>query len=971
MARTAPKVSSVPAAPVAVIGLACRLPHAPDPAAFWRLLRRGESAITTMPPDRHASRPWPGGFLDDVASFDAEFFGVSPREALAMDPQQRLMLELTWEALEDAGIRPPSLAGSPTGVFVGSVWDDYAAVLRRSGLTATNRHVMTGVHRGILANRVSYTYGLNGPSLHVDTAQSSSLVAVHLACESLRRGECALALAAGVNLILAEDSMELTAQLGALSADGRCRTFDARADGFVRGEGGGAVLLKPLAGALRDGDPVYGVILGSAVNNDGSTDGLTVPSAAAQENVLRAAYRAAGVSPADVQYVELHGSGTPTGDPVEAAALGAVAGAGRAVEAPLRVGSVKTNIGHLEGAGGIAGLIKTVLSIRYGELPPSLNFSSPNPRIPLERLRLRVQDRPAGWPRTERQRLAGVSSFGMGGTNCHVVLGQAPTPPPDDARPEERPTADLPWPLSGPTPAALAAQAGRLRRHLAAHPDADHADIGYSLGTTRCAFAHRAVVFGQDAEERLTRLAELERGAGADTGAEEQGAGAAGLVRGRVTDGGLALLFGGPAGRRAGTGRALRAAHPAFAGALDEVWSLLGTRLEQPPRGITDADLPGRPPYVQAAVFALDVALYRLAASWGVTADYVLGHAAGEVAALHAAGVLSLADACALVVAQGRLIAAAGTNAAPEADAALDELRAVVSALSFAEPAVPVVSGLTGRLASTEQLADPDYWTEQARRPGRPESGLRLLYGSDVTTFLELGPDAHLTTLANECLPGRGTPGRPDPVALAALHPDRPETAAFATALAHVHARGADLDWERVFAGRGARRVGLPTYAFQRTRYWPEAEPVTEPGSATAVTPPPADQVPDQAEDSRFARRLATLTATDQEQALTETVRAQAALVLGYATPAAIDPGLTFKRLGFDSIAGTELSQRLARTTGLPLPATLIFDHPTPNALVAHLRNLILRRHTTPPDRRPVGPGAHDEPVAIVGMACR
>jgi acyl transferase domain-containing protein len=938
MAEAAAEPSSV-RAPIAVIGLACRLPQAPDPAAFWRLLRGAGSAIATMPPDRQASRPWPGGFLDDVASFDAGFFGISPREAVAMDPQQRLMLELTWEALEDAGIRPSSVAGSSTGIFVGAIWDDYAGVLRRSGLHATNRHVMTGVHRSMIANRVSYSYHLTGPSLTIDTGQSSSLVAVHAAGASLHRGECELALAAGVNLILAEDSMELTAQLGALSADGRCYTFDARANGFVRGEGGGAVLLKPLEAALRDGDTVYCVILGSAVNNDGSTDALTVPSAAAQEDVLRRAYHAAGVAPADVQYVELHGTGTPAGDPVEAAALGAVAGAARAGGQPLAVGSVKTNIGHLEAAGGIAGLIKTALSMRHGELPPSLNFSEPNPRIPLEALGLRVQDRATGWPRPDRPLLAGVSSFGMGGTNCHVVLGQAPAPPPGEpANPVSaagRSTADIPWPLCGPTPEALAAQAGRLRRHVEAHPDADHADIGYSLGTTRSAFAHRAVVFGRDTRERLDRLAALERGADG-----------VGPVRDRVTEAGVALLFGGHGPQRETTGRALRAAQPAFAQALDEARSLLG-----------------QIPYAEAAVFALDVALYRLAESWGLAADFVLGDATGEVAALHAAGVLSVRDACALVVARSRLVAA------PPEDAALDELRGVVSRLSFAEPVVPVVSGLTGRLTATEELADPDYWIEQARRPGRLESGLRLLHDSGVATFLELGPDARLSARANECLGGRTTAGRPDPVAFAAL----PETAGFAEAMAWVYARGAELDWERVFVGRGARRVSLPTYAFQRSRHWPDAAPSPTPGAAPGPAPDAATESPASGASpapvySSFVQRLAGLDEAGRDQALREAVLTEAARVLGHATPTAIDPGLTFKRLGFDSLAGTELSQRLGMATGLTLHTSLIFDHPTPNDVVAHLRNVVLGRRSAVPGRRSVG---GDEPVAIVGMACR
>ncbi|MBI0376025.1 polyketide synthase, partial [Streptomyces albiflaviniger] len=393
-----------------MVGMACRLPHAPGPSAFWRLLRQGGNAITTMPDDRRrtgasgsatdgsatdgsvtegpvsdgsgrSAPTWYGGFLDRVDTFDASFFGISPREATAMDPQQRLMLELAWEAFEDAGIRPGTLKDTPTGVFVGAIWDEYAALLRRDA-TAATRHAMTGVHRSMIANRVSYGYGLRGPSLTVDTAQSSSLVAVHTACESLRRQECTLALAGGVNLILTEDSMAAAAaQFGGLSPDGRCHTFDARANGFVRGEGGAAVLLKPLAAAVRDGDPVYCVIHATAVNNDGATDGLTSPSPAAQEDVVRTAHRRAGVSPDAVQYVELHGTGTPVGDPVEAAALGAALGTVRTDGTPLLVGSAKTNVGHLEGAAGIVGLLKTALAITHRLLPASLHFTTPNPRI--------------------------------------------------------------------------------------------------------------------------------------------------------------------------------------------------------------------------------------------------------------------------------------------------------------------------------------------------------------------------------------------------------------------------------------------------------------------------------------------------------------------------------------------------------------------------------------------------------------
>ncbi|EEP70214.1 LOW QUALITY PROTEIN: polyketide synthase, partial [Micromonospora sp. ATCC 39149] len=412
--------------------MSCRFPRAADPGQFWDLLRRGEHAVTEMPDDRWSSDdldgvPRWGAFLEGVADFDAEFFGVSPREASAMDPQQRLILELGWEALEDARQAPTALRGRDVGVFVGVNMDDYAKLAHQDARAGATHHSMTGNQRGIIANRLSYFLGVRGPSVAVDTAQSSSLVAVHLAVESLRSGESEIALAGGVNLHLAPESLLVAARWGGLSPDGRCHTFDARANGYVPGEGGGLVVLKPLARALADGDRVHCVILGSATNNDGGGETFTSPAGDAQREVLRRALNRAGVDPAAIQYVELHGTGTRAGDPVEAAALGAVIGTRRPATAPLAVGSVKTNIGHLSGAAGIAGLIKTVLSLRHRQIPASLNFETPNPQIPLDELNLRVQRELGDWPADAAVvRTAGVSSFGMGGTNCHVVLTEAP-----------------------------------------------------------------------------------------------------------------------------------------------------------------------------------------------------------------------------------------------------------------------------------------------------------------------------------------------------------------------------------------------------------------------------------------------------------------------------------------------------------------------------------------------------------------
>ncbi|MFC5143575.1 type I polyketide synthase [Streptomyces aureoversilis] len=679
---------------IAVIGLACRLPGADDPAAFWRLLSEGADAITDVPPDRwdgaavaDADPSVPGrtdirrgGFLDRIGHFDAGFFGLSPKEAAAMDPQQRLVLELAWEALEDAHVRAGTLRSTRTGVFVGAIWDDYATLHHRSGLTAISPHTVTGLHRSIIANRVSYFLGLNGPSMTVDSGQSSSLVSVHLACESLRKGESTIALAGGVNLNIVPESTLGAAKFGGLSPDGRCFTFDARANGYVRGEGGGIVVLKPLAQAVADGDPVHCVIRGSAVNNDGGGDGLTVPLQSGQEQVLRLAYERAGVDPAHVGYVELHGTGTKVGDPIEAAALGTVlgAGAGRDPEQPLRVGSAKTNVGHLEGAAGITGLLKAALALRHRELPASLNFETPNPAIPLTRLNLRVQTEHAAWDaQDDRPLLAGVSSFGMGGTNCHIVLAEHRAAA-DEAEPAgavgEPDTAPTPWPLSAKTASGLRAQAAALLSHTEAHPGLSLPDVGRSLATGRTAFEHRAVVVGEDRDDFLRALRELSTG-GID----------AALTTGRTRPRGkLAFLFSGQGSQRAAMGRELAEAFPAFAAALDEVCAHLDPRLPRPlrevmfaPEGSAEAAELDRTLYTQTSLFAVEVALFRLLESWGITPDVLMGHSVGELAAAHVAGVLSLADACALVAARGRLMQALPAGGAMIAvQAAEDEVRA-------------------------------------------------------------------------------------------------------------------------------------------------------------------------------------------------------------------------------------------------------------------------------------------------------
>ncbi|MEW2508646.1 beta-ketoacyl synthase N-terminal-like domain-containing protein [Streptomyces sp. NPDC046870] len=497
--------------PVAVVGMACRFPGADDLDGFWRMLRRGGDAIGPGTGLRDGRRP--GGYLRDVELFDAELFGISPHEAALMDPQQRLLLELCWHALEDARI--PPTAGGATGVFVGCCSDDYALLSRMSA--AVDAYTMTGTARTFLANRLSYFFRFTGPSTVVDTGQSSSLTALDQALGSLRRGECTTAVVAGVQINLTPTGDWLIEELGAMSPTGRCHTFDAGADGIVRGEGAGILVLKPLEAALAAGDRVYCTVLATAVNNDGGGASLTTPTQVAQQNMLAEAYRRAGVDPAGVAYVELHGTGTKAGDPVEARALGGVLGRGRPADRPLLVGSVKTNIGHLEGAAGIAGLIKTAASIFHRELPPTLNHRRPNPDIDLDGLRLRVSTRRRTWPADEGPLVCGVSSFGLGGTNAHAVLGEAPRR--EAAAPASRtPESDEPVPvlLSGHTDAALRAQAARLADQVERHDEVDLRDLGLASATTRSALSVRAAVIVRAREELVTRLRELADGTSPD-----------------------------------------------------------------------------------------------------------------------------------------------------------------------------------------------------------------------------------------------------------------------------------------------------------------------------------------------------------------------------------------------------------------------------------------------------------------------
>jgi acyl transferase domain-containing protein/NADPH:quinone reductase-like Zn-dependent oxidoreductase/NAD(P)-dependent dehydrogenase (short-subunit alcohol dehydrogenase family)/acyl carrier protein len=679
--------------PIAIVGLACRLPGAPDPEAFWRLLRRGGDAIREVPRDRwdldalfDADKSVPGkmstrfgGFLDDVGAFDASFFGISPREAIDMDPQQRLMMELSWEALEDAGLPPPSLKDTRAGVFFGAMWMDYT---RLPGATPDRIgvHTATGQDLSIVPARVSYTLGLLGPSVAVNTACSSSIVALHMARHSLLRGESNLALAGGVNLVLSPESTIAMSKFGAMAPDGRCKAFDARANGYVRGEGGGVVVLKRLSDALADGDRIYCVIRGTAINNDGFSNGLTAPSPRAQEGVLRDAYADAGMAFDEVQYIETHGTGTMLGDPIEAGAIGAVLGPSRAADRPLRIGSVKTNIGHLEAAAGMAGLIKVALSMAHRELPATIHFQKPNPHIPFEQLRLRVQATHEPWEVDGGRRVAGVSSFGFGGTNAHAIVES--TEPPRSVR------------LAAASAADLAREAERLLAAVRASPSAldaipDASDAPYRLAVT--------VTSARELADHLDGFL--------------KGTPQPGLLSGQATapPPSVVLVFGGQGSQWLGMGRALLRDEPAARTVLEQCdrairafagWSLI-ERLHS-----DDAALLDRTDYVQPALFSMQVALAQAMRARGLRFDAVVGQSMGEVAAAHVAGALSLSDAIRVMCVRSQLVGKAQGGRMLVAGLSLEATAAAIapygehlSVAVAAGPASTVVAGAEDAVA--------------------------------------------------------------------------------------------------------------------------------------------------------------------------------------------------------------------------------------------------------------------------------
>ncbi|TDD63352.1 type I polyketide synthase, partial [Actinomadura rubrisoli] len=796
-----------------------------------------------------------GGFLHDASEFDAEFFGISPREALATDPQQRLLLETAWEAVERAGLDPTSLRGSRTGVFTGIMYSDYGSRLQHAPRDFEG-YLSNGSAPSIASGRIAYTLGLEGPAVTVDTACSSSLVALHLAGQALRSGECSLALAGGATVMATPTTfVEFSRQRG-LAPDGRCKAFSADADGTGWSEGAGLLLVERLSDAERLGHPVLAVVRGSAVNQDGASNGLTAPNGPSQQRVIRAALAAARLTPRDVDAVEAHGTGTTLGDPIEAQALQSAYGADR--EEPLWLGSVKSNLGHTQAAAGVAGIIKMVMAMRHGTLPKTLHADEPSPHIDWTAGSVRLLTEPVPWEPDGRPRRAAVSSFGISGTNAHVILEQPP------ARASARASADAPaatggvavWTLSARTPRALADQAGRLLDLVSAEPAPEAGAVAHALATTRTLFDHRAVIVG-DHRAALRALA---------LGGDDPS-----LVRGDASrPDGLAFLFTGQGSQRAGMGRELHAAYPVFADAFDEIL----THFDPALRDIIFTDDDGtldQTLHTQPALFALEVALYRLYTSWGLTPSHLAGHSIGEIAAAHCAEVLSLDDACTLVATRAQLMQSAPSGGAmtaiqatedeilpmlgdrvsiaaingpttiviagdpdavqpiaehwkqhgrktknlkvshafhsPHMDPVLDQFQTVTETLTHHTPTIPVITTLDGQPITQ---FTPDHWTRHLRGTVRFTDAITTLHNHNVTTYLELGPDNTLTTITAATLDTT-------PALAAAILPDRPETDTVLLAAATAHTHGHTIAWPT-----HGTPTDLPTYPFQRQRYWLE-----------------------------------------------------------------------------------------------------------------------------------------------------
>ncbi|MDB9526156.1 type I polyketide synthase [Oscillatoria sp. CS-180] len=888
--------------PIAIVGMGCRFPgEATQPEAFWQLLENGQDAVREIPGDRwdvdayySPSRETTGkiytrsgAFLNQVDEFDAAFFGISPREAVKLDPQQRLLLEVCWEALERAGQAPQELTGSRTGVFVGIGQNDYVKRLHQTGdVSQLDAYAASGNGFCFASGRLSHILGLQGPNMAIDTACSSSLVALHLACQSLRAGECSMALAGGVQLILSPEVTLSLSSMQALSPDGRCKTFDANADGYGRGEGCGVIVLKRLSDARANGDRILALVKGSAVNHDGRSSGLTVPNQRSQEELIRQALKQAKVSPADISYVEAHGTGTPLGDPIEMNALAKVLGLDRPADQPLHVGSVKTNIGHLEAAAGIAGIIKVILAMQHRQIPPHLHFQDPSPHINWQQFPVQVPTQCQPWNTTgDTPRLAGVSSFAISGTNAHIILQEAPVQAPS------RPAVNRPHllTLSAKSEAALRDMAQDYQCYLREQPPA-FSDVCFTANSGRSPFPHRLAVLAESGEDAQQRLAEFIDGPQSPSVFQGK--------RSAVGKSAIAFLFTGQGSQMIGMGRQLYETQPTFRRILEQCQESLRSDLEHPllevlypspENAAAMADLLTQTAYTQPALFAVEYALAQLWRQWGIEPSVVMGHSLGEYVAACIAGVFSLEDGLRLVAARGRLmqalpstgsmmavltgeaelrpwlaeygeaIAIAAFNGpdnlvlsgqqealtalgdsltaanieirplkvshafhSPLMEPMVQAFTTVAEQITYQPPQIKLISNITGQVA-TEAIATAAYWCDHIRQPVRFAAGMNTLQHAETTTFLEMGPKPVLLGMGRRCFP------QTEALWLPSLRPGQADWTQLLTSLAQLYTHGYDIDWQGFEQDDHRIRLPLPTYPFQRQRYWVDETPISTP----------------------------------------------------------------------------------------------------------------------------------------------
>ncbi|MDI3284906.1 type I polyketide synthase [Polyangium sp. 15x6] len=882
--------------PLAVVGMGCRFPGGGEgPEAFWQVLANGVDAVREIPATRWPSTAMPAhrpevrwaALLDDVAGFDPSFFGISPREAESLDPQQRMLLEVTWEALEDAAQRPDLIMGSQTGIFLGICSTDYQQAVVAALAGRYDAYCTTGNMFSTAAGRLAFFLGAQGPTISMDTACSSSLVAMAQACQSLRARDCDLALVGGVNAILSPVSMLLLAETQALSPDGRCKTLDARANGFVRGEGCGILVLKRLSDALRDGDRIRALVRGWAVNQDGRSTGLTTPNVLSQQAMLRQALERARLTPADIGYIEMHGTGTSLGDPIEAESLREVFGEPSKDGSSCVLGAVKTNIGHLEGAAGVAGVIKAILAMEHERIPKNLHFRRLNPRISMEGTPFVIPAESVPWLRGQKVRRAGVSSFGISGTNAHVILEEAPL---DEGKAPAKEASAYLLPLSAKSPEALSAAARSYAEWLSRDDEMPLHDVTYTASVRRMHHEHRLAVVGATREALAANLSSFARGESSS-----------GWAHGKTSTQGrpkVAFVFSGQGSQWAEMGRKLQEEEPVFRAKLAEVGELLrahtGLSLLDELAAPEERSRLGETEIVQPALFALEVALAELLKSWGVVPDAVIGHSVGEVAAAHVAGALSLADAVRLVVLRGRIMQRATGHGkmawvslpADEAakaiagredvlaigavndptsvvlsgeTAALEELVAKLSAqgvvvrplrvnYAFHSPqmeplaralveelgrvdaeagSIPMYSTVTGaRLLGT--ALDAAYWGRNVRGTVDLVGAVSAALGDEHRVLVEVGPHPVVLTNLQQCIESRGVSASAVPT----LRRQSEERRAMLEALGRLHVEGVEIDWKRLYPA-GGRVVSLPAYPWQRERFWIEWS------GQTAIAPAP------------------------------------------------------------------------------------------------------------------------------------